>query len=63
MNADSSARGIANFRSETTVVNGVRLHYWIGGDPNGIPVLLWHGFLGTGYSWHKVMPLLVDAGF
>jgi pimeloyl-ACP methyl ester carboxylesterase len=25
--------------------------------------LLWHGFLGTGYSWHKVMPLLAEAGF
>jgi pimeloyl-ACP methyl ester carboxylesterase len=62
MNTDSIARGIANFRSEMAVVNGVQLHYWIG-DPNGMPVLLWHGFLGTGYSWHKVMPLLGEAGF
>jgi pimeloyl-ACP methyl ester carboxylesterase len=54
---------IANFRSETAVVNGVRLHYWIGGTPNGMPVLLWHGFLGTSYSWHKVMPLLAEAAF
>jgi pimeloyl-ACP methyl ester carboxylesterase len=28
-----------------------------------MPVLLWHGFLGTGYSWHKVMLLLAEAGF
>jgi pimeloyl-ACP methyl ester carboxylesterase len=63
MSADSNVREIANFRSETAVVNGVRLHYWIGGNPNGMPVLLWHGFLGTGYSWHKVMPLLAEAGF
>jgi pimeloyl-ACP methyl ester carboxylesterase len=28
-----------------------------------MPVLLWHGFLGTAYSWHKVMPLLAEAGF
>jgi pimeloyl-ACP methyl ester carboxylesterase len=54
---------IAAFRSETAMVNGVRLHYWIGGNPHGRPVLLWHGFLGTGYSWHKVMPLLADAGY
>jgi pimeloyl-ACP methyl ester carboxylesterase len=54
---------IANFRSEKAEVNGVRLHFWIGGNPNGAPVLLWHGFLGTGYSWHKVMPLLAEAGF
>jgi pimeloyl-ACP methyl ester carboxylesterase len=55
-------RQIAGFRSEYANVNGVSLHYWIGGDPKGRPVLLWHGFLGTGYSWHKVMPLLADAG-
>jgi pimeloyl-ACP methyl ester carboxylesterase len=54
---------IANFRSESASVNGVSLHYWIGGDPNGKPVLLWHGFLGTSYTWHKVMPLLADAGY
>lgn len=39
------------------------LHYWIGGDPNGPPVLLWHGFLGTAYSWHKLMPKLADEGY
>ena len=54
---------IPNFRSETAVIDGVRIHYWIGGNPNGIPVLLWHGFLGTAYTWHKVMPLLAAAGF
>jgi pimeloyl-ACP methyl ester carboxylesterase len=53
---------ITGFRSEYANVNGVSLHYWIGGDPKGRPVLLWHGFLGTSYSWHKVMPLLADAG-
>jgi pimeloyl-ACP methyl ester carboxylesterase len=54
---------ISAFRSEAALVNGVRIHYWIGGNPNGIPVLLWHGFLGTAYTWHKVMPLLAAAGF
>src|SRR5450755_39820 len=63
MSTRSIAQKIANFRSETAVVNGVRLHYWIGGNPNGRPVLLWHGFLGTAYSWRKVMPLLAEAGF
>ena len=56
-------RKIPDFRSETALVNGVRIHYWIGGNPHGIPVLLWHGFLGTAYTWHKVMPLLAAAGF
>jgi pimeloyl-ACP methyl ester carboxylesterase len=63
MSAGSNVQGIANFKTETAVVNGVRLHYWIGGDPKGVPVLLWHGFLGTAYYWHKVMPLLAEAGF
>ena len=30
---------IAGFRSETITVKGVRLHYWIGGNPEGQPVL------------------------
>ena len=63
MKNHSLPKVISNFRSETAIVNGVRIHYWIGGDRNGIPVLLWHGFLGTAYTWHKVMPLLAAAGF
>src|ERR1700683_2588941 len=59
----ASVKAIEHFESATALVGGVTLHYWLGGDPNGMPVLLWHGFLGTGYSWHKVMPLLAEAGF
>jgi pimeloyl-ACP methyl ester carboxylesterase len=40
----------------------VRLHYLLGGNPNGVPVLLWHGFLSTSYAWRKVMPALAKAG-
>ena len=54
---------MAAFLSATATVNAVRLHYWVGGSPDGPPVLLWHGFLGTSYSWHKVMPFLVEAGY
>ncbi|HEY5215161.1 MAG TPA: alpha/beta hydrolase [Acidobacteriaceae bacterium] len=61
--AQTSTSEIAEFRSETAVVNGTRLHYWIGGNPRGKPVLLWHGFLSTAYSWYKVMPLLAEAGY
>jgi pimeloyl-ACP methyl ester carboxylesterase len=59
----ASVKAIEHFESATALVGGVTLHYWLGGDPNGPPILLWHGFLGTGYSWHKVMPLLVAAGY
>ncbi len=53
---------IPGFRSETVSVGGVRLHYWVGGDPAGQPVLLWHGFLSTGYAWRSVAPALAEAG-
>ncbi len=53
---------IAGFRSETAVINGVRVHYWVGGNPRGRPILLWHGFLGTSYSWAAVAPKLAEAG-
>jgi pimeloyl-ACP methyl ester carboxylesterase len=53
---------IDGFTSETEQVGGVRLHYWRGGDPAGPPVLLWHGFLASGYVWRKVMPALAQAG-
>gem|GEM_PF-6774347 len=36
---------IPGFVSETINIDGVNIHYKIGGDPNGQPVLLWHGFL------------------
>jgi pimeloyl-ACP methyl ester carboxylesterase len=52
-----------DFISETIDINGVNIHYQIGGDPNGQPVLLWHGFLSTSYAWRKVMPLLVAHGY
>ena len=62
MSIVQSGGSIEGFRSETVDVDGVRLHYWIGGDPDAQPVLLWHGFLSTGYAWHKVAPALVEAG-
>jgi pimeloyl-ACP methyl ester carboxylesterase len=52
---------IPGFRSETVNVREVRLHYWIAGDPDGQPVLLWHGFLSTGDAWHKVAPATTTA--
>ncbi len=41
--------------------NGVRLAYYEMGD--GLPVVLCHGFPELGYSWHRVMPLLAEAGY
>jgi len=33
---------IQGFKSESVVVNGITLHYWSGGDPNGDPVIMWN---------------------
>ena len=57
-----SPAAIAGFHSETVTIAGVQLHYWIGGDPDGPPVVLLHGFLSTGYAWRTVAPALSDAG-
>jgi pimeloyl-ACP methyl ester carboxylesterase len=53
---------IPGFESRTTTIAGVRLHYWIGGDRNGKPIILWHGFLSTSYAWREVAPALAEAG-
>lgn len=44
------------FSHREATVNGVRIHYVIGGT--GSPILLVHGFPETWYAWRKVMPLL-----
>lgn len=53
---------IAGFTSEFATVNGVRLHYRLGGDPAGPPLLLWHGFVGTSYIYRHVATALAEAG-
>jgi pimeloyl-ACP methyl ester carboxylesterase len=44
------------FSHNTASVNGIQLHYVIGGQ--GDPVVLLHGWPETWYAWHKVMPAL-----
>ena len=44
------------FSHHTASVNGIQLHYVIGGHGN--PVVLLHGWPETWYEWHKVMPAL-----
>ncbi|GCE07741.1 alpha/beta fold hydrolase [Dictyobacter aurantiacus] len=46
------------FTHQTAQVNGVRLHYVIGGQ--GSPVLLLHGWPQTWYAWRKIMPALAE---
>ncbi|HTE91762.1 MAG TPA: alpha/beta hydrolase [Terriglobales bacterium] len=63
MNATILTAPIDGFTSDTASLGGVRLHYLLGGNPSGPPVLLWHGFLSTSQEWRKVMPALAEAGY
>lgn len=46
------------FSHRVADVNGVRLHYVMGGK--GEAVVLLHGWPQTWYEWHKVMPVLAS---
>lgn len=63
MNNALPSFSVPSFTSQSANVAGVQLNYWLGGDPNGAPVLLWHGFLSTSLEWRVVMPALALAGY
>ena len=48
----------AAFTDRFADVNGVRIHYVIGGK--GSPVVLLHGYAQTGHMWHPILPLLAE---
>ncbi len=52
---------LKDFEQQKLFVNNTRLHLRKAG--NGTPILLVHGWLGTSYTWRKVAPKLVEAGF
>jgi pimeloyl-ACP methyl ester carboxylesterase len=46
----------ATFSHRKSLVNGLPLHFVMGGSGPGL--LLLHGWMGSWYTWRKVMPLL-----
>lgn len=52
------ARRLPGFRSRHARVNGIRLHYVVGG--RGEPLVLVHGWPETWWEYRKVMPALAD---
>ena len=48
----------SGFTDRFARVNGVRLHYLLGGKGN--PVVLLHGYAETGHMWRPIMPLLAQ---
>lgn len=45
-----------NFKHETATVNGIKIHYVIGGK--GDPLVLVHGFGQNWYMWNRLLPEL-----
>ena len=43
---------------EVKIAGGHRIEYVVMGDPDGLPVLLLHGYTDSWTSWQRVMPLL-----
>lgn len=54
--AQKAASPPANFKDQTATVNGVKIHYVIGGT--GEPLLLIHGFGQNWYMWNRILPEL-----
>src|SRR5262249_16020860 len=46
----------SNFKSEMANVNGVNIHYVIGGQ--GEPLVLIHGFGQNWFMWNRILPEL-----
>ncbi|PSL22996.1 pimeloyl-ACP methyl ester carboxylesterase [Chitinophaga ginsengisoli] len=46
----------SNFKSQTAAINGIKIHYVIGGS--GEPLLLIHGFGQNWYMWNRLLPEL-----
>lgn len=45
-----------NFKHQVAIVNGVNIHYVIGGE--GEPLVLIHGFAQNWYMWNRLLPEL-----
>ena len=56
LNGNSFQIDNMTFSHRKASVNGIQMHYLIGGQ--GDPVVLLHGWPETWYAWHKVMPAL-----
>ncbi|MGF6416293.1 alpha/beta fold hydrolase [Paraburkholderia sp. MM5482-R1] len=53
--------GLAGFEHKFATVDGLRLHYVTGGNPQGDVVVLLAGFPESWFAWRKVMGLLAKT--
>jgi len=60
--------GAAHWTLQLPVEDGnpgsnLRVHFVSAGDKTGVPLLLLHGWPGSFFEFHRILPLLVDMGF
>ena len=51
-----------DYTHHKTTVNGIQLHYVIGGE-KGDPIVLLHGWPQTWYEWRHIIPQLIANNF
>lgn len=61
VNSSSFILENVTFRHYRDHVNGITMHYVMGGE--GEPIVLLHGWPQTWYEWRKVMPILAKNNF
>jgi pimeloyl-ACP methyl ester carboxylesterase len=54
---------LASVNSRWTIVDGIRVHYYVQGPKDGPPVVLVHGLGGRAEDWRNLAPFLRRAGF
>jgi pimeloyl-ACP methyl ester carboxylesterase len=54
--------GLAHAHSDSVMVAGYRMHYYVMGPEHGSPVVLVHGLGGRCEDWRNLAPYLVRAG-
>jgi pimeloyl-ACP methyl ester carboxylesterase len=54
---------IINYTHYKTNVNGVQLHYIMGGKGEGDPIVLLHGFPQTWFEWRHIIPQLIANNY
>jgi pimeloyl-ACP methyl ester carboxylesterase len=52
-----------NYRHYKTSVNGIQLHYVMGGKGEGDPIILLHGWPQTWYEWRHIIPQLIANNY
>jgi pimeloyl-ACP methyl ester carboxylesterase len=59
---DNSEKKI-DYTHYKTTVNGIQLHYVIGGDGQRDPIVLLHGWPQTWYEWRYIIPQLIANNY